>query len=83
MVVHVIRLIFLSSPNVKLSLHPAMFYEMTIMIAIVTLDEKPILISTWSDSIMSSAMNGFVTIVVTLVAVTMEPYRISLSSNLS
>ena len=40
MVVHVIRLNLLSSPNFNWSLHPAMFCEMTITIKIVTLNEK-------------------------------------------
>ena len=78
MVVHVIRLNLLSSPNFNLSLHLAMFCEMTIMIAIVTLDEK-----THVNVFMISAMDGFVTTVVTLVAVTIEHYRISLSNNFS
>ena len=72
MVVHGIRSNLVSSPNFNFPLHPAMFCEMTIMIAIVTLNGKPTLIYSWSDLVMSSAMNGFVTIVVTLVAVTME-----------
>ena len=81
--VHFIRLILLSSPNFNRSLHPTMFCEMSIMIEIVAINEKCTLIYFWSEFVMSYAMKGFVTIVVTLVEVTMEPSRIYLSRNFS
>ena len=78
MVVHVIRLNLLSSPNFNWSLHPTMFCEMTIMIEIVTLNKKPTSISYGRDFFMMSAMDGFVTIVIALVIVSIEHHRVSL-----
>jgi hypothetical protein len=60
-------------------MHPTISSKVTIIMTIITLNMKCILTFTYLGWKTNSAVDGFVTIVVTSEAITVEPSRISIT----